>query len=90
MACECKYWTAAIPQDVIFGFRTKVNDIGANIGLIISSSKFQSGAISAIDRTNVSLLTWDEFQTQYFDTWDIKYFYVQLRDTINIYFVIQL
>lgn len=86
IACECKYWNTAIPQDVIFGFRTKVNDIGANFGLIISSSKFQSGAIAAVDRTNVSLLTWDEFQDRYFDTWYCKHFYLQLQDGINIDF----
>jgi restriction system protein len=46
---ECKYWKAAVPQNVIHGFRTVVGDVGAHKGYIISTSGFQSGSFKAAD-----------------------------------------
>lgn len=63
--CECKYWDRAIPQSVVHGFRTIINDLGANNGLIIAKSGFQSGAIKTSHYTNISLLDWSEFQNRY-------------------------
>lgn len=63
--CECKYWESNIPQNVIFAFRTIVDDIGANKGIIISKKGFQSGAYSSIKNTNIDILTWYEFLEGY-------------------------
>ena len=62
IACECKHWRSRIPQAVVHGFRTVVQEIGANIGYIISMEGFQSGAVAAGDLTNLKLVTWQEFQ----------------------------
>lgn len=66
---ECKYWTANVPKSVVHSFRTVVGDSGANYGYIVSKTGFQSGAIEAVDKSNVSLLTWDEFQEFFKAAW---------------------
>lgn len=67
--CECKHWKARIPQNVIHGFRTVMGDVGANVGYIVGTSGFQSGAFNAADMTNVELVTWEEFQDQFEPAW---------------------
>jgi hypothetical protein len=66
---ECKYWNSDIPQDVIHGFRTVVSDSGANKGIIIAKKGFQSGASEANFMTPVELMTWDQFNSAFFDKW---------------------
>jgi restriction system protein len=68
-ACECKYWKAAIPQTVVHSFRTVIGDLGINQGYIVSTSGFQRGAYEAADRSNVKLLTWQEWQSEFCRTW---------------------
>jgi restriction system protein len=70
---ECKQWKARVPQSVIRDFRTVVADSGANMGYIISQAGFQSGAFSAAELTNVRLLTWEEFQEEFQESWIRKY-----------------
>jgi len=60
--CECKYWNTAVPQTVIHAFRTVVEDSGASQGIIISKTGFQKGAFEAVAKSNLVLLTWQEFQ----------------------------
>jgi len=67
--CECKHWKSRVPRSIIHGFRTVTSDIGAHRGYIISSSGFQTGATFASEFTNVDLVTWDEFQEQFQNTW---------------------
>src|SRR6266700_1257056 len=43
IVCECKQWQAAVPKNVVHGFRTVMDEIGANVGFIISANGFQSG-----------------------------------------------
>jgi restriction system protein len=74
IACECKYWKSRIPQAVVHGFRTVVQEIGANIGYIISMEGFQSGAVSASDLTNLKLVTWQEFQDIFEESWFEEFF----------------
>lgn len=78
IVCECKYWKSSIPQNVIHGFRTVVNDLGCNIGYVITTSNFQSGAVSTIEYTNIELLTWESFQTLFFESWYEAYFSPQI------------
>jgi len=61
---ECKHWTAAVPQQVIHAFRTTVADVGANVGYVIASNGFQSGAFAASELTNLEL-TWEQFQAAF-------------------------
>ena len=72
--CECKHWKSNIPQNVIHGFRTVVADLGCNIGYIITTSNYQSGAKKASELTNIQLLTWSDFQATFFESWFFEYF----------------
>jgi hypothetical protein len=73
--CECKNWKSAIPQNVVHGFRTVVSDGGANIGYLICTSSFQSGAKEAATNSNVRPVTWEEFQAVYADRWFERHFF---------------
>lgn len=66
---ECKHWGTAVPQQIVHGFRTVVADYGANAGYIISSKGFQTGAYKAAENSNVSLLSFDEFQAEFRTRW---------------------
>ena len=69
IVCECKHWQAAVPKNVVHGFRTVMDEAGANVGFIISANGFQSGALEAANNTNIHLVTWNEFQERFFDRW---------------------
>ena len=43
IACECKCWKSRIPQTVVHGFRTVVQEIRANIGLSSPWKAFNPG-----------------------------------------------
>jgi restriction system protein len=66
---ECKNWETRVPQGVIHSFRTVVADSGANLGYIVSSAGFQSGAFTASELTNVRLVDWQGFQNEFEQTW---------------------
>ena len=72
--CECKNWAARVPQNVIHGFRTVIGDAGANLGYIISTAGFQSGALTAAELTNIRLVTWSEFQAEFEQSWITHHF----------------
>jgi hypothetical protein len=67
--CECKNWKTAIPQTVVHSFRNVVIETGANIGYVISSKGYQSGAFEAADLTNLKLLTWEQFHEEFQPDW---------------------
>jgi restriction system protein len=77
--CECKHWRSRVPQTVVHAFRTVVADSGANVGYLIASGGFQSGAETAASLSNVQLVTWDEFQSHFEATWVKRY----LRPTVT-------
>lgn len=83
IVCECKYWKSNIPQNIIHGFRTIINDLGCNIGYVITTSDFQSGSINASEYTNVELLTWESFQTLFFESWYESYFSLQIAERLD-------
>lgn len=68
-ACECKHWASAVPQTIVHAFRQVVTDAGANCGLLIAKSGFQSGAYEAADKSNVKLLTWEQFNSIFAERW---------------------
>lgn len=80
---ECKNWANRVPQNVVHGFRTIVSDTGANAGYLISKAGFQSGAYSAAERTNVSLLTWLEFQELFLKQWYRRYFCRRVEEDLD-------
>jgi hypothetical protein len=51
-----------------------IADIGANVGYLISSKGFQSGSFKVSELTNVKLVTWQQFQDAFSETWLQKRF----------------
>jgi restriction system protein len=74
VVCECKHWQARVPQTVVHAFRTVAADVGANVGYVITTSDFQSGALATSKLTNIKLLNWQSFQDEFEDTWYGQHF----------------
>jgi restriction system protein len=81
--CECKRWNSRVPQEVIHAFRTVVSDMGVNIGYIVSMRGFQSGALKASTLTNIKLVTWEEFQNIFEQSWLKHYFSPHLAERLD-------
>jgi restriction system protein len=52
---ECKYWNSRVSKLHVLALREIVADIGADRGILLSESGFQSGAIEAANLTNVQV-----------------------------------
>ncbi len=52
---ECKHWKTAISKLHVLALREIVSDTGADRGIILAESGFQSGAVEAANLTNVQL-----------------------------------
>jgi len=48
----------------VHGVRTVMQDVGANVGYIISTGGFQKGAYAAAAATNVELVTWEQVSSR--------------------------
>jgi len=66
---ECKNWAASIPQSVVHAFTSVMSETGANIGFIVSKKGLQSGAKEFTNNTNIIGLTFEDFQSRYFEPW---------------------
>lgn len=80
---ECKNWKTAIPQSVVHSFTTVMHEVGANIGFIISKVGFQSGAQEYVRNTNITVLTYEQFQQRYFHLWYQKIFVPRIGDAVD-------
>ena len=61
-AVECKYWNSNIPKEKVMALKSIVDDVGADRGVIISKTGFQSGAIRAAALTNITLTSLDDLK----------------------------
>lgn len=52
---ECKHWKSSISKLHVLGLRQIVTDLGADRGILLAESGFQSGAIEAANLTNIQL-----------------------------------
>lgn len=52
---ECKCWNSRVSKLHVLGLRQIVSDLGADRGILLSESGFQSGAIEAAALTNVQV-----------------------------------
>ena len=52
---ECKDWNSAIPKEKVLALKSVVEDVGADRGFLISTTGFQSGAVRACEKTNITL-----------------------------------
>ena len=69
---ECKHWGSNLPQDTVHGFRTVMADCGANTGIIVGSTGFQSGAEEVVAYTNIELRTWESLQQAFGNEWFLR------------------
>nr|WP_263441305.1 restriction endonuclease [Klebsiella variicola] len=80
---ECKNWGSSIPQTVVHSFTTVMHETGANIGFIISKHGFQHGAKQYTQSTNITGMTYLEFQQRYFEAWWKRYFCPLIGDAAD-------
>jgi len=59
---ECKYWNTNVPKEKVMALRAIVDDVGADRGLIISKTGFQSGAVRAATHTNITLTSIEDLR----------------------------
>lgn len=52
---ECKHWKTAVSKLHVLALREIVADVGADRGILLSESGFQSGAVEAANLTNVQV-----------------------------------
>jgi restriction system protein len=78
--CECKHWHKKVPKAAVHQFRTVMADAGAHVGFLISSSGFQAGSVEAAGRSNISLVTWPQFQETFEERWIERYMIPRLRE----------
>jgi len=57
---ECKEWKNAVPKSVVLELSAKVNDIPKSIGIIVSTSGFQKGAIEYAENNGIDLISGGE------------------------------
>jgi restriction system protein len=60
---ECKYWKTPVSKLHVLGLRQIVSDVGADRGILLSESGFQSGAIEAANLTNVQVTSLEELNS---------------------------
>lgn len=59
---ECKYWNRPISKDRVLTLRTIVDDTGSDRGFMMAENGYQSGAVEAANRTNITLSSIAELQ----------------------------
>lgn len=59
---ECKYWNTNIPKEKVLALQSIVSDIGADRGIIVSKTGFQSGAIRSAENSNITLTSLEDLK----------------------------
>jgi hypothetical protein len=59
-AVECKCWNKNVPKEKVLALQSIVNDIGADRGILISKTGFQSGAIKVSSNSNITLTSLED------------------------------
>lgn len=73
---ECKHWKTPVTKLHVLALREIVTDVGADRGILLSESGFQSGAEEAANLTNVQLTSLDEMRETARDSFNA----MRLRD----------
>ncbi len=60
---ECKHWKNPVSKLHVLALREIVADIGADRGILLCETGFQSGAIEAANLTNVQVATLEQIRT---------------------------
>ncbi|MEM0978800.1 MAG: restriction endonuclease [Cyanobacteria bacterium P01_H01_bin.58] len=56
---ECKHWSSPVSQDTVLAFESKLRDVGAHKGIIVSKSGFQKGAKKVATAHGIALWQYD-------------------------------
>jgi hypothetical protein len=64
---ECKHWANRVPQDVVLSLKSKLEDLGAHKGIIVSKGGFQKGAIRIARGNGIALWHYTGVSTAGFD-----------------------
>jgi hypothetical protein len=59
---ECKFWNSNVSKEKVLALKSIVDDVGADRGVIISKTGYQSGAIRAADKTNITLTNLEDLK----------------------------
>ena len=59
---ECKYWNKPVPIEKVLTLRALILDLGADRGVLMSESGFQSGAIRTASQKNITLTSLDDLR----------------------------
>ena len=65
---ECKFWNARVSKLHVLALREITSDTGADRGILLSESGFQSGATEAAALTNVHLTTLEHLRREAIDS----------------------
>ena len=57
---ECKAWNTSVPKEKVMALAAIVQDVGADRGFLLSETGFQSGAVRAAHKTNITLSSLDD------------------------------
>lgn len=66
-AIECKNWQKPVSKEKVLALKSQIDDIGADRGILISQSGFQSGAWHASKFTNIDLMDFEELKLVTYD-----------------------
>lgn len=66
MLCECKRYKSPVKQEVVLALESKLQSIGAHKGIILSTSKFQRGAIEYAQAHGIALIQMTDRGPEYF------------------------
>ncbi|HHF3021302.1 TPA: restriction endonuclease [Vibrio diabolicus] len=64
---ECKFWESAVPKEKVLALQAIVDDVGADRGILVSKTGFQSGAIKQASKSNITLTSLEEFAESAYD-----------------------
>lgn len=73
---ECKRWKKPVNKLHVLGLREIVSDVGADRGILLSESGFQSGAMEAANLTNIQVTSLENLR----DSADESIYAMRLRD----------
>lgn len=68
VAIECKDFQSAVPISAVEAFKTKLEDISADKGVMVSRNGFQQGAIDTAKAYGIELFTLDKDAAQWINT----------------------
>lgn len=63
--CECKQYKGAVSREKVTTLHQKLQSIGAQKGILLSTGKFQSGAIKFAKEHGVALIHVEDYQFEY-------------------------